>query len=104
MRDVDRFTRSGCARLSAVRCRHGPSIDGDADREIIADERGTAIDGDQLMAINAGQCAWTLKQDTVVAAVASNLGLERCLRESGIHLLRTKRRPQCSTGDACRRI
>jgi len=70
----------------------GLALDGDADRVIIADERGSVIDGDQLMAINALAMheEGTLRDDTVVATVMSNLGLERSLKNHGIRLLRTQ--------------
>jgi len=70
----------------------GLALDGDADRLIVADEKGRIIDGDQLMALIAlglhgrGE----LKGDAVVATVMSNLGLERKLGDAGLKLLRTK--------------
>ena len=70
----------------------GISLDGDADRVIVADENGTVVDGDQIMALCALQmkAEGLLKNDTVVATVMSNLGLETALRRSGITLLRTQ--------------
>ncbi len=69
----------------------GIALDGDADRVIIADERGKVVDGDQLLALTALDMkrAGTLRGDTVVATVMSNLGLERALRAAGVKLLRT---------------
>src|SRR3954447_15196058 len=70
----------------------GLAPDGDADRLIVADEKGQLVDGDQLMALIAlglhgrGE----LKGDAVVATVMSNLGLERKLGDAGLKLLRTK--------------
>lgn len=70
----------------------GIAHDGDADRTIICDERGEIVDGDRIMAI----CAWdmkktgTLKGNTVVSTVMSNLGFEIFLKKSGIKLIRTK--------------
>ena len=80
-----------CEAIRLYGANIGLALDGDADRVIIADENGTVIDGDQLMAINALAMReqGTLKNQTVVATVMSNLGLERCLRENGIQLLRT---------------
>src|SRR5690242_14748281 len=69
----------------------GLALDGDADRLIVADEKGALIDGDQLMALIAlglhgrGE----LHGEAVVATVMSNLGLERKLGEAGLKLLRT---------------
>jgi phosphoglucosamine mutase len=70
----------------------GLALDGDADRLIVVDEKGTLIDGDQLMALIALglQSRGELKGDSVVATVMSNLGLERKLGEAGLKLTRTK--------------
>jgi phosphoglucosamine mutase len=70
----------------------GIALDGDADRLIVADEKGQIIDGDQLMALIALglQARGELKGDAVVATVMSNLGLERKLGEAGLKLVRTK--------------
>jgi phosphoglucosamine mutase len=70
----------------------GLALDGDADRLIVADEKGQLVDGDQLMALIAlglhGR--GSLKGKAVVATVMSNLGLERKLGESGLDLVRTQ--------------
>jgi len=70
----------------------GISVDGDADRLVICDEKGQIVDGDQIMAIIAG--AWAangaLTGGGVVATVMSNLGLERFLAELGLALERTQ--------------
>jgi phosphoglucosamine mutase len=70
----------------------GLALDGDADRLIVADEKGQLVDGDQLMALIALglQARGELLGDAVIATVMSNLGLERRLREAGIGLVRTK--------------
>jgi phosphoglucosamine mutase len=64
----------------------GVSFDGDADRAILADERGNLVDGDRVMGICA--LAWRgtdrLPGNQVVATVMSNMGLEIALRGSGI--------------------
>jgi phosphoglucosamine mutase len=69
----------------------GISLDGDADRLAICDEKGRIVDGDQIMALIAN--AWLdqgrLSGDGVVATVMSNLGLERFLAERGLVLERT---------------
>jgi phosphoglucosamine mutase len=69
----------------------GLAFDGDGDRLIMIDEEGEIIDGDQIMAVCADAmiARGGLKQATVVATVMSNLGLELCLRDRGIRLLRT---------------
>ncbi|NTU77072.1 MAG: phosphoglucosamine mutase [Alphaproteobacteria bacterium] len=69
----------------------GLALDGDADRLIMADEKGRVINGDQLMAMIGDAFArrGCLKGDTVVATVMSNLGLERFLKDKGLTLART---------------
>ncbi len=69
----------------------GIALDGDADRLIVADENGTIVDGDQLMALIAGDWArrGKLKGGGLVATVMSNLGLERYLAGQGLSLQRT---------------
>ena len=70
----------------------GIALDGDADRLIVVDERGTVVDGDQLMALIAGSWARAgqLRGGGLVATVMSNLGLERYLCTQGLTLERTK--------------
>ena len=69
----------------------GIALDGDADRLIVCDEAGVRIDGDQLMGLIAldWQQTGKLSGRHVVATVMSNLGLERCLEDRGLSLLRT---------------
>ena len=70
----------------------GIALDGDADRVAIVDEKGNAIDGDQLMALIAK--SWkangTLTKPGIVATVMSNLGLERFLDGLKLKLERTQ--------------
>ncbi|HEY6868968.1 MAG TPA: phosphoglucosamine mutase, partial [Novosphingobium sp.] len=69
----------------------GIALDGDADRLIVIDELGAAVDGDQIMALLGTQLAarGELRGGGVVATVMSNLGLERCLAGHGLALERT---------------
>jgi phosphoglucosamine mutase len=69
----------------------GVALDGDADRLILADERGNVVDGDQMMAILGTRMLEQrqLPKQTVVATVMSNLGLERALAVKGGKLWRT---------------
>jgi phosphoglucosamine mutase len=68
----------------------GIALDGDADRLLMVDERGRVLDGDQLMALIAGnwQKSGQLSPSGVVATVMSNLGFERHLKSCGIALTR----------------
>lgn len=70
----------------------GIAHDGDADRAIFCDEQGTIVDGDQVLGIwaVAMKSDRTLKKNTVVSTVMSNLGLEKFLEEHKINLIRTK--------------
>jgi phosphoglucosamine mutase len=69
----------------------GIALDGDADRLIMADEKGQTIDGDQLLALIAQSWAKAgrLRGNALVATVMSNMGLERFLASQKIALHRT---------------
>lgn len=69
----------------------GISLDGDADRVMILDEKGRVADGDQIMALLAARWAedGRLRGGALVATVMSNLGLERFLDARGLRLERT---------------
>ena len=75
--------------------RHGAdlglALDGDADRLILADERGRVVDGDAIMAIvgRALIARKALAKKTVVSTVMSSLGLERALAPVGGKVVRT---------------
>jgi phosphoglucosamine mutase len=70
----------------------GFAFDGDADRLIAADERGQVINGDQVMALLAiyMKGKGTLKDNTLVATVMSNMGLEIALKKHGIKIEKTR--------------
>lgn len=69
----------------------GIAYDGDADRAILVAASGKIIDGDSILLLcgRALKADGRLANDTVVATVMSNLGLERALASSGIRMLRT---------------
>jgi len=69
----------------------GVSLDGDADRLILADETGTQVDGDQIMALIGASWAESgrLRGGGVVATVMSNMGMELYLKGLGLSLART---------------
>jgi phosphoglucosamine mutase len=69
----------------------GLALDGDADRVILADERGRVVDGDAIMAIVGLDLARrkALAKKTVVATVMSNGGLEHALAAAGARVVRT---------------
>jgi phosphoglucosamine mutase len=68
----------------------GIALDGDADRLIMVDETGKKIDGDQIIALLAVDMKerGTLRHDTVVTTVMSNLGFEQFLKGHGVRLER----------------
>jgi phosphoglucosamine mutase len=67
----------------------GICLDGDGDRCILVDEKGTVHDGDTLLAICALDMKerGALKNDLLVATVMSNLGLEILMKERGINYM-----------------
>lgn len=80
------------ARVVYEKADVGLAFDGDADRMLAVDELGNLVDGDKLMAICANYMKerGTLKQNTIVATVMSNLGLFLMGEEKGIHIEKTK--------------
>jgi phosphoglucosamine mutase len=69
----------------------GIALDGDADRVIMADEKGRIVDGDAIMALVGRDllARRALAKKTVVATVMSNVGLERSLAAVGGRVVRT---------------
>ncbi len=72
-------------------CAMGVAFDGDGDRAIFVDHRGTVIDGDAVLLMCSRQLKreGRLKGDAIVATVMSNIGLEVALTSLGIALVRT---------------
>ena len=70
----------------------GIAFDGDADRVLIADEKGMLVDGDQILGLIAGHWAESgrLEGGGVVSTVMSNLGLEKFISGLGLELIRTR--------------
>jgi len=81
-----------CETVRAENADIGFALDGDADRVVIADEKGQLLDGDQIMALMAGKMhsRGQLRGGGLVATQMSNLGLERYLTSIGLHLVRTR--------------
>lgn len=83
------------ARVVSEGAHLGAAFDGDADRCILADERGTVRDGDAILYLWA-TClhrSGRLEPPKIVATSMSNLGLERALAAEGIGVVR------CNVGD-----
>jgi phosphoglucosamine mutase len=83
--EIQRLVKKSRAQL-------GITHDGDADRVLLCDEKGEIVDGDEILAIasidllRSGQ----LQQDTLVATVMSNFGLEEALAAHGGKVIRAK--------------
>ena len=73
-------------------CNLGIAYDGDGDRCLAVDEKGNEIDGDKLLAVisNYMKEKGTLKNNTVVATVMSNLGLKKYAQSNGLNYVETK--------------
>ena len=69
----------------------GIAHDGDADRVMLCDENGTLIDGDDIMAISALEmlAEGSLANNTLVATVMSNAGLDAAIKAAGGQVIRT---------------
>ena len=70
----------------------GFAFDGDADRLMAVDERGRLINGDQVMAMLAVYLKeqGRLRQNTLVATVMSNMGLDIAMKKHSIKMEKTK--------------
>ncbi|MFF9017658.1 phosphoglucosamine mutase [Streptomyces sp. NPDC014870] len=81
--------------LKAAVVEHGAHFgiahDGDADRCLAVDASGEEVDGDQILAVLALAMreAGTLRGDTVVATVMSNLGFKLAMEREGLQLVQT---------------
>ncbi len=73
------------------RAEAGLAHDGDADRILLCDEEGIALDGDELMAIAAESMLrkGTLKHNTLAVTVMSNFGLDELVNNLGGRVIRT---------------
>ena len=79
---IQRYVRKHRANL-------GISLDGDADRVIMCDEKGSIIDGDQIIAALALQ--WKRRKilkGGVVGTLMSNYGLEKFFKKEKINFIR----------------
>jgi phosphoglucosamine mutase len=80
-----------CETVTRTGADVGVALDGDGDRAMFIDERGEVFDGDDVMALLGCKMAseGRLKDNTVVATVMSNFGLELALSRQGVRLVRT---------------
>ncbi|WP_409059183.1 phosphoglucosamine mutase [Streptomyces sp. SYP-A7185] len=81
--------------LKAAVVEHGADFgvahDGDADRCLAVDHTGAEVDGDQILAVLALAMRehGTLRADTVVATVMSNLGFKLAMEREGLAFVQT---------------
>jgi phosphoglucosamine mutase len=70
----------------------GITHDGDADRVLLCDENGEIVDGDEILVIAALDLlkSGQLRENTLVATVMSNLGLDEALAANDGRVVRTK--------------
>ncbi len=66
-------------------CHLGVAFDGDGDRMLAVDERGAAVDGDEILAV----LALDLGVDLVAVTQMANLGFRRLMAERGIRVVTT---------------
>lgn len=74
------------------KCDVGLAFDGDADRFLAVDENGDVVDGDKLIAVFAKYMKdnGTLKNNTAVVTVMSNMGFFEFCKDNGINCEKTK--------------
>lgn len=70
----------------------GIAFDGDADRALFCDEKGSVVNGDKILAIFGKHMKQkgTLMKNTIVSTVMANMGLDEALADNGIDLVKTK--------------
>ncbi|MCQ8773257.1 phosphoglucosamine mutase [Streptomyces telluris] len=82
-------------KLRAAVVEHGADLgvahDGDADRCLAVDHKGNEVDGDQILAVLALAMreAGSLRKNTVVATVMSNLGFKLAMEREGVEMVQT---------------
>ncbi|ACL75561.1 phosphoglucosamine mutase [Ruminiclostridium cellulolyticum] len=80
------------AYVKEIKADIGFAFDGDADRVLAVDENGNIVDGDQIMAIIGLYLKdkGILSQNTIVATVMSNMGLDIMAKNKGLTIEKTK--------------
>jgi phosphoglucosamine mutase len=83
--EIQRVVRESSAQV-------GITHDGDADRVLLCDENGEIVDGDEILAIASLDLLRTgqLENNTLVATIMSNFGLDETLSAAGGKVTRTK--------------
>ncbi len=80
-----------CRKVQEHGAQLGIAHDGDADRVLFCDETGTLIDGDDILAMAALEllAQGRLQENTLVATVMSNAGLDAAINAAGGRVVRT---------------
>lgn len=78
--------------VKEVKADIGLAFDGDADRLIVVDEQGQIVDGDHILYICGSNLNKNekLKENTIVATVMSNIGLDIAMKEEGCKVSKTQ--------------
>ena len=81
-----------CAFVKEKGCDLGFAFDGDADRVLAVDSKGNMVDGDVILSICGTYMKkhGTLKNNTIVATIMSNIGLFKMGENEDINIARTK--------------
>lgn len=84
-------TNDLCKAVLKYRADIGIALDGDADRLVVIDEKGKAVDGDQLLGAIGSYMneTGTLKGGGIVSTVMSNQGLDDFMQAQGLKLFRS---------------
>ena len=77
-------------RTKKAGCELGLAFDGDADRLIMADDKGHVYNGDELLYVIVSDRKRIGKVDGVVGTLMTNYALEKKFSEEGIEFLRAK--------------
>lgn len=70
----------------------GIALDGDADRVIVCDEKGSSVDGDHIIAICAIDMKekGALRKNSVVVTIMANKGFDMAMEKKRIKIVKTK--------------
>jgi phosphoglucosamine mutase len=77
--------------VRSKRCHAGVAFDGDGDRVIFVDEKGTELDGDYIIALLAREFKrnGVLRHHKAVITVMANVGLRKALSKIGVKMVTT---------------
>lgn len=80
-----------CKFTKGIGADIGITLDGDADRVLLSDEKGNLVDGDAILYISAKHlnARGNLGKSTVVGTMMTNYGLDKALEKEGISIVRT---------------